>query len=283
MIIETREIGTDCPPLYVAELSANHVGSLDTALRLIKAAKQAGADAVKFQFYDPIRLAHKRGGIDYVLRSGPWSGRTLLDIYTEGRTPFEWIPDLFACAHDQNIIAFASVFDVDHVPLLAPYVPAWKIASFEMRDHALVQACAATGKPLIVSTGMASLDEINDTLDAAYEVSDMEVALLHCVSDYPCPIDRANLARMCDLMATFGGVIGYSDHTLGNDAAVAAVALGAKIIEKHLTLDGQGLDGAFSADQAEFAALVRRCRNAWAATRPVAQSEPYKELRTNAA
>lgn len=283
--IDGRKIGTDCPPYIIAEMSGNHNGVLARAETIIMAAAKAGASSVKFQFYDPVRLAHRRGGADYVLRSGPWAGRTLIDIYGEGHTPFGWIPDLFACAAFHNITAFASVFDADHVPLLDPFVPAWKVSSFEMKDVDLVRAMARTGKPMILSTGMATLEEIADAIDEVYEINDYPVALLHCVSAYPCPINQANLARMADIIATFGSPVGFSDHTLGSDAAVAAVALGACIIEKHLTLDRKdgGLDSSFSAEPAEFKTLVERCHNAWEACRPVDDLAPYRELRTSAA
>lgn len=284
MMIGHTPIGDGHPPVIVAELSANHNGSLDRAKAIIKEAALAGADMVKFQFYDPILLANSRGGINYRLQSGPWAGRTLLDIYAEGHTPLEWAPDLFHYAQACQITPFASVFDVDYVPLVDPFVPAWKIASFEIRNLELVRAVAKTGKPVIISTGMASMDEIADALDAVYEINDDTVALLHCVSDYPCPVDKANLARMVSIRNTLGGPVGFSDHTLGSIAAVCAVSLGAAIVEKHLTLaraDG-GLDAEFSMEPQEFAGLVASCRAAWAACRPVEQVETYSDLRATA-
>lgn len=277
-------VGDDHPPAIVAEVSANHNGDIGRAKAIISAAKDAGADLVKLQFYDPVRLAHARGGINYRLQSGPWSGRTLLDIYAEGHTPLEWAPELFDHASNVGITAFASVFDVDYIPLVNPFVPAFKVSSFEVRNIDLVSACANTGKPLILSTGMASMDDICDALDAVYEVSDYPATILHCVSDYPCPIDKANLSRMSDLIATFGSPVGFSDHTIGSIAAVAAVAKGAVIIEKHMTLsraDG-GLDAEFSMEPDEFADLVANCRDAWMACRPVAQVQTYSELRATA-
>lgn len=284
MRIDGRDIGPGNSPWIIAEISANHGGMLGPALQLIREAKEAGADSVKVQLYDPMKLAIARGGPDKVIASGPWVGRTLLDIYTEGHTPREWFPAMFDYARKQGITLFASVFDEDGVDFLETLnCPALKIASFELTNLPLIRKAASTGKPVILSTGMAELQDIADVLYEIYDTA--RVAVLHCVSSYPCPADQANIRRLSSLIDHFGRLpIGFSDHTLGPECAIAAVALGASIIEKHITLDRNdgGLDASFSMEPAEFSAMVKAIRNVHAALQPPKGDGEaiYRELRS---
>lgn len=284
MKIDGRRIGQNEPPYIVAELSANHNGSLSRACAIIGEAQQAGADAVKVQIYDPDKLAAARGGRDKVLAGGPWAGRSLLDLYSEGHTPISWLPKMQEYAAKKCITLFASVFHVEDVEALAAFgVPSFKISSFDLTNRALVCEVSEMGKPMIMSTGMASIGEIGGALKSSGSVLD-HVALLHCVSDYPCPIEKANLGRIEELHYKFQVPVGFSDHTLGNTAAIAAVARGACIIEKHLTLnraDG-GLDSSFSSEPHEFAEMVKACRDAWLACQESEPADAYKDLRVTA-
>ena len=264
--IAGRPIGPDAPPFVIAELSGNHNGRIERAMALIDAAAAAGADAVKLQTYtaDTITLDHRGPG--FVIEDGLWAGRTLHDLYSEAFTPFDWHAALFAHARSLGLIAFSSPFDETAVELLEGLdAPAFKIASFEAVDLPLVRRAARSGRPLIISTGMTSPAEIGEVVQAAREAG-APVALLHCVSAYPARFEDANLRMIPRLAADFGCVTGLSDHTPGTAAAVAGVALGACIIEKHFTLrrsDG-GPDAAFSLEPDELSALVQDCRDAWA-------------------
>ncbi|HTK36453.1 MAG TPA: pseudaminic acid synthase [Caulobacteraceae bacterium] len=266
--IAGRAIGPAYPPLVIAELSGNHNGELDRALRLVDAAADAGAEAVKLQTYtaDTITLDHD--GPDFRIAGGLWDGRSLHALYGEAHTPFEWHEALFAHARARGLMVFSSPFDETAVALLESLdAPAYKIASFEAVDLALIGAAAATGKPLIISTGMTNADEIGAAVGAARAAGSGGVALLHCVSDYPARYEAANLRTVGRLAADFDCVTGLSDHTPGTAASVAAVALGAAIIEKHVTLaraDG-GPDAAFSLEPDELARLIADCRHAWEA------------------
>jgi len=266
--IAGRVLGPDMPPLIVAELSGNHNASLDRALRLIDAAAEAGAEAVKLQTYtaDTITLDHDGPG--FTLESGLWAGRRLHDLYAEAHTPFEWHGALFAHARDRGLICFSSPFDDTAVDLLEGLdAPAYKIASFEAVDLPLIGRAAATGKPLVISTGMTSPPEIAEAVGMARAAGTGGVVLLHCVSEYPARFADANLRMLPRLAADFGCLVGLSDHTPGTAASVAATALGAVLIEKHFTLaraDG-GPDSAFSLEPAELAQLVQDTRDAWAA------------------
>ena len=265
--IAGRAIGPDHPPFVIAELSGNHNGRLERALALVDAAAEAGADAVKLQTYtaDTITLDHRGPG--FVIESGLWAGRTLHDLYSEAFTPFEWHEALFAHARSRGLICFSSPFDETAIDLLERLdAPAFKIASFEAVDLPLIRRAARSGRPLIVSTGMTSPREIAEAVQTACEAG-APVALLHCVSAYPARHADANLRMIPRLAQDFGCVAGLSDHTLGTSAAVAAIALGACIIEKHVTLaraDG-GPDAAFSLEPQELAQLVQDGRSAWEA------------------
>jgi len=268
MYVAGRNIGFNFPPYIIAELSANHNGKLETALQLIEAAKQAGADAVKLQTYRPDTITLDSDGEDFTIRGGLWNGRTLYELYQEAHTPWEWHKPLFDHARKLGITIFSSPFDTTAVDLLEDLnAPAYKIASFEAVDLPLIRYAAATGKPLIISTGMADAEEIQEAIDTARQAGCKELALLHCVSGYPAPAADYNLHTIPDMMRRFGVVTGLSDHTLGNATAIAAVALGAAIVEKHFTINrtGGGPDDSFSLEPAELAALCRDCRTAWEA------------------
>ncbi|HTI67120.1 MAG TPA: pseudaminic acid synthase [Caulobacteraceae bacterium] len=279
--IAGRAIGPQAPPFVIAELSGNHNGSLERGLRLIDAAAAAGADAVKLQTYTPDTITLDSDDPAFRLEGGLWDGRTLYDLYAEAQTPYEWHAPLFAHARAQGLIVFSSPFDETAVALLRSLdAPAYKIASFEAVDTALIACAAATGKPLIISTGMTSPGEIAQAVATAHAHGRGGVALLHCVSDYPARFPDANLRMVPRLAADFGCVTGLSDHTPGTAAAVAAVALGACIIEKHLTLDrGEGgPDAAFSLEPHELANLTRDCRHAWEALGQAIYSRSVSEI-----
>jgi len=263
-----RRIAADAPPYIIAELSANHNGSLEAALTLVEEAKKAGADAVKLQTYTADTITLRQDTELFRIRGGLWDGRTLHDLYQEAHLPWEWHAPLFAHARKLGITLFSSPFDFTAVDLLEELgAPAYKIASFEIVDLPLIRRAARTGKPLIISTGMADAAEIAEAIAAAREGGCRELAILHCVSGYPAPAGDYNLRTLSDMIARFGLVTGLSDHTLDNTTAIAAVALGASLIEKHFTLDraGGGPDDGFSLEPAELAALCRDSRTAWAA------------------
>jgi len=275
--IAGRAIGPGHPPFVICELSGNHNGSLDRALAMIDAAAATGCDAIKLQTYTADTLTLDCDGPGFRIESGPWAGRTLHDLYAEAFTPYAWHAALFERARQHGVILFSTPFDETAVELLESLdAPAYKIASFEAVDLPLIARVARCGKPMIISTGLASLAEMEEALRTAQTNGAAGVALLHCVSAYPAPIDEANVRTVPDLARRFGVVTGLSDHTPGTAAAVAAVALGAAIIEKHFTLaraDG-GPDAAFSLEPAEFAALTRDCKAAWSAL----GSATYDEL-----
>lgn len=270
MKIDGRAIGPDQPPYIIAELSANHGGSLARALKSIEAAKVAGAHAVKFQTYtaDTITLDARGPGFD--ITEGPWAGRSLYELYQSAYTPWEWHEELFAHARAIGITPFSTPFDPSAVKLLHELdAPAYKIASFELTDHGLIAACAATGKPLIISTGMASLEEVREAVAVAREAGGRDLIVLHCVSGYPTPAEQANLRRIGYLQQQLGVAVGLSDHTLGTAVPVAATVLGAVAIEKHFMLDRneESEDSFFSLTPDELKALVDDTAAIWQATR----------------
>lgn len=264
--IAGRRIAADAPPYVIAEMSANHNGSLETALALIDAAKRAGADAVKIQTYTPDTITLDSDLPDFRITGGLWDGRTLHNLYREAHTPWAWHAPLFAHAATLGITIFSSPFDTTAVDLLEKLnAPAYKIASFEAVDLPLIKYVAATGKPMIISTGMADAEEIREAVEAARAGGCKELAILHCVSGYPAPASDYNLRTIPDMIERYRLVTGLSDHTLDNTTAIASVALGASIIEKHFTLDRSagGPDDSFSLEPDDLAALCRGARTAW--------------------
>lgn len=266
--IAGRSIGSSEQPYLVAELSANHHGDLEKALQSVEAASRAGADALKIQTYTAAELTIRSELPDFKIDRGPWAGRTLYDLYEEAHLPWEWIEAIFRRGEESGLTVFSSAFHESAVDFLEELgCPAYKIASFEIGDTPLIRRVAATGKPVIISTGMAATEEIDAALHAAQEAGATALALLHCISAYPAPVEEANLLAIPELMRRYGVVVGLSDHTMSNVAAVGAVVLGAAIVEKHFTLDRDepGPDTAFSTTPDEFTLLATSCRAAWAA------------------
>ena len=264
--IGDRVIGPGVPTYVIAELSANHNQKFDHAVRILRAAKDAGADAVKLQTYTADTITLRSDKECFRIAGGTlWDGRTLYDLYQEAFTPWEWQPKLKAIADDLGLHLFSSAFDDSAVDFLEQMnVPAHKVASFELVDIGLIRKMARTGKPLIMSTGMASADEISEAVEAARGAGATQIALLQCTSAYPAAPEDANLLAIPELARRYGCPVGLSDHTVGLAVPVVAVALGACIIEKHLCLrraDG-GPDGAFSLEPAEFKAMVDAVRMA---------------------
>jgi len=264
--IAGRKVGAGHPPYVICELSANHNGRLERALELIDAAAATGTDAIKIQTYTPDTITIDHDGPGFRIEGGLWDGATLYDLYRSAGTPFEWHPALIDRARQRGVTLFSTPFDESAVDLLASLgVPAYKIASFEVVDLPLIERVAREQKPMIISTGMAAPGEIEEAVRAARQNGADQLVLLHCVSSYPAKYEQANLRTIPDLARAFGAVVGLSDHTPGTACSVAAVTLGASVIEKHFTLrraDG-GPDSAFSLEPDEFKRLVEDCRNAW--------------------
>lgn len=266
--IAGRSIGAAYPPYVIAELSANHNGKLETALCIVEEAKKAGADAVKLQTYKPDTITLNCDSEDFKIKGGLWDGRTLYDLYEEAHMPWEWHKPLFDRARELGVTMFSSPFDNTAIDLLEDLnAPAYKIASFEAVDLPLIKYAARTGKPMLISTGMANAEEIAEAIESARDGGCKELAVLHCVSGYPAPAEDYNLRTIPDMIERFGLVTGLSDHTLDNTTAITSVALGASIIEKHFTMNrnGGGPDDSFSLEPAELAALCQGAKTAWSA------------------
>lgn len=266
--IAGRDIGIHHPPYVVAEMSANHNGSLERALHLLEVAQRAGADAVKIQSYTADTITLPGDSDDFIIRGGLWDGRRLHDLYREAEMPWDWHAPLFAHARKLGITLFSSPFDRTAVDLLESLdAPAYKIASFEAVDLPLIRYVASTGKPMIISTGMANAEEVAEAVAAAREGGCRELAVLRCVSGYPAAPQDYHLRAIPDLIQRHGVVAGLSDHTLDDTTAITSIALGAALVEKHYTLDrnGGGPDDAFSLEPEELARLCRNLRTAWQA------------------
>ncbi len=266
--IAGRKIGNDYPPYIIAELSANHNGDIKRAFKIIEAAKKAGADAIKMQTYRPDTITIDSSNADFQIHGGLWDGKSLYQLYEWAHTPWDWHKPLFDYAHQLGISIFSSPFDTTAVDLLEDLnAPAYKIASFEAIDLSLIKYVASTGKPLIISTGMANAEEIGEAIDAARSCGCKDLAILHCVSAYPASAEDYNLATLVDMKNRFNLVTGLSDHTLSNVTAIAATSLGASIIEKHVTLDkkGGGPDDSFSLEPDELKQLCHDSKLAWSA------------------
>ena len=266
--INGRKIGTDYAPYIIAEMSANHNGSIENAFKIIEQAKRCGADAVKLQTYTADTITLNSRTPEFMIRGTLWDGQSLHELYQKAHMPWDWHKPLFDFAREQGITIFSSPFDFSAVDLLESLdAPAYKIASFEMVDLPLIRYVAQTGKPMIISTGMADADEIAEAVETAKSAGCRELVVLHCVSGYPAPAADYNLRTLPDMAARFDTLVGLSDHTLDNTTAVASVVLGACVIEKHFTLDrnGGGADDSFSLEPDGLQALCRDSKTAWQA------------------
>lgn len=267
-IIDGREIGPQQPPYVIAELSANHNGFLDRALATIEAAKRCGADAVKLQTYTADTMTIDCDRPEFMIHGGLWDGYKLYDLYKWAETPFSWHQAMFDHARKLGITVFSTPFDETAVDLLEDLnTPAYKVASFELIDLPLLRYIGATKKPVIMSTGMASAEEIDEGVATIRDAGCPALALLHCVSSYPAPVEQANLRQMQQLSRRFDTIPGLSDHTMGTVVSSTAVALGACIIEKHFTLsrNDKGPDSEFSLEPKELVRLCEDARAAWLA------------------
>lgn len=266
MQISHFTISNQSSVFIVAELSANHNGRLETAIETIKAAKRAGADAIKLQTYTADTLTIDCDKEDFIIKSGSiWDGKTYYELYQSAYTPWEWHETLFKTAAEEGLICFSSPFDKTAVDFLENLnTPAYKIASFEITDIPLIEYAASKGKPMILSTGIAGLEDIEVALDACRRMGNHDIALLKCTSSYPAPIEEANMAMVKDFTERFDVIPGLSDHTMGNTVPIVATVMGTKIIEKHFILDRSigGPDASFSMNEKEFTQMVKAVREA---------------------
>lgn len=266
MKIGNREIGLNYPPYIIAEMSANHNGDINKAFKIIEMAKLKGADAVKLQTYKPDTITMRCSRDEFLIKEGLWKGKTLYDLYQSAFMPWEWHKPLFEKAKDVGVTIFSSPFDFTAVDLLEKLdAPAYKIASFEAIDLPLIEYVAQTGKPMIISTGMANELEIYEAIQTAKQAGCSQLSILHCVSGYPAPAADYNLRTIEDMRLKFGCEVGLSDHTLDNTSAIVSIAMGASIIEKHVTLDrnGGGADDSFSLEPKDLEELCVSSRIAW--------------------
>ena len=264
--IDDYEISENNAPYIIAEISANHNGKIENAFKIIDMAKRAGANAIKMQTYTPDTITLKSTKPDFQIKEGLWAGTSLYELYEKAFTPWDWHKELFDYANTQGISIFSTPFDFSAIELLETLgAPAYKIASFECIDLPLIREVASTGKPIIISTGMADQREIHDAVNTALKYGSGELILLHCISGYPAPADNYNLHTIKDMKSRFGVHVGLSDHTLDNTTAIAAVALGAVMVEKHVTLDrnGGGPDDSFSLEEDGLRELCSSTKTAW--------------------
>lgn len=269
MIIDNYNIDSESPVFIIAELSANHNGSLETALETVRAAKRAGADCIKLQTYTADTMTINSQNDDFIIKGTIWDGQNLHELYQEAYTPWEWHKEIMQVAKEEGLICFSSPFDPTSVDFLEELdVPAYKIASFEITDIPLIEYVASKRKPVIISTGIATLEDIELALDACKRMGNHQIALLKCTSSYPAPIEEANMVMVKDFREKFGVISGLSDHTMGSTVPVVATCFGAKIIEKHFILDRSigGPDASFSMNEQEFAEMVKAVREAEKAT-----------------
>ena len=268
IFIDGRPIGPAHPPYVIAELSANHNGSLEKAKQIVTEAYNAGADAVKLQTYRPDTITLEADSDDFRITGGLWDGRSLFELYQEAHTPWEWHPPLFDHARSLGITIFSSPFDTTAIDMLEELnAPAYKIASFEAADPHLIAKAASTGKPVIISTGLLDHNEIAESIGYARDNGNGELAILHCVSGYPAPATDCNLKTIPNMIESFNAITGLSDHTQGNATAIASIALGASIIEKHFTIDRNdgGPDSVFSLEPHELKQLCTDAKTAFTA------------------
>lgn len=262
--ISHRKIGKNQSIFIIAEMSANHLQKFDNAVKIIKAAKEAGADAIKLQTYTPDTMTIDCDNEYFQIKQGTlWDGQTLYQLYKRAYTPWEWQPKLKEIAENEGLICFSSVFDKTAVDFLEKInVPAYKIASFEITDIPLIEYVSSKGKPVIISTGVATLSDIKEAINACKRMGNKKIVLLKCTSSYPSPYEEINLKTIPDMAKRFKCLVGLSDHTLGISVPIAAVTIGAKIIEKHFILDRKlgGLDAAFSLEPEEFRQMVKSVR-----------------------
>ena len=265
MKIGNHDISKSSRVFIIAELSANHNQNLDIAIETIRAAKRAGADCIKLQTYTPDTLTINSNKDDFKIKGTIWSGKNYYELYGEAFTPWEWHKKLFEVAKEEQLVCFSSPFDKSSVDFLENLsVPAYKIASFEITDIPLIEYIASKGKPVIISTGISSLEDIEMALEACKRVGNNQISLLKCTSSYPAPIDEANLLMIKHMREKFDVITGLSDHTIGSTVPIVATVLGAKIIEKHFILDRSlgGPDSSFSMNESEFKLMVKSIREA---------------------
>lgn len=265
MKINNFEINENSPVFIIAELSANHNGSLENAIETIRAAKRAGADCIKLQTYTADTITIDSNNDDFLIKGTIWEGKNLYKLYQEAYTPWEWHSEIFKIAKEEGLICFSSPFDNSAVDFLESLdAPAYKIASFEITDIPLIEYVASKGKPIIISTGIAEEQDIELALDACRRMGNNDIALLKCTSSYPAPIEEANMCMVKDLAERYNVISGLSDHTMGSIVPIVATAFGARIIEKHFIIDRfiGGPDASFSMNEEEFTAMVKAVREA---------------------
>ena len=282
MNIDFFEINHHSPVFIIAELSANHNGILETAKETIRAAKRAGADCIKLQTYTADTITINSSKDDFLIKGTIWDGQNLYNLYQQAYTPWEWHKELFDVAKEEGLVCFSSPFDRTAVDFLETLdTPAYKIASFEITDIPLIEYVASKGKPVIISTGIAEIADIELAVDACKRMGNTKIALLKCTSSYPAPIEEANMSMIKDLADRFGVIAGLSDHTMGATVPIVATVLGAKIIEKHFILDRSvgGPDASFSMNEAEFSEMVKSIREAESAIGVVDYTLTDKQLK----
>ena len=279
--ISNKCVGTEHPPFIIAELSANHKGDIELVKKLMEVATDCGADAIKIQSYNADTMTIKSHNSDFIVKHGVWKGRSLYELYEKAQTPFKWHKELFSFAKKKNIILFSTPFDESAVELLTKVgVPAFKISSFENTDVGLIKNVVARNKPVLISTGMAEKNEIKKVVETVRQGGCEELLLFHCISSYPTPLASSKLNMIKMLSNEFNVLTGLSDHTLGNEAAIAAITLGAVAIEKHFTLDRSlgGEDSSFSVEPKEFTDLVKASKEVWRSLRDETWERSSEEI-----